>query len=95
MLPDSNTLTSNSFLKGRQAICRVTFTLYINIKLLKKWTLEMKKSHFPVLVLKYSTPPLTRFSFNMVFLWPKNRVKGACIKPVRNSKTQDNNVSFF
>ena len=35
-------------------LCRVTFTLYIKIKLLKKWTLEMKKSHFPVLVLKYS-----------------------------------------
>ena len=42
-------------------LCRVTFTLYIKIKLLKKWTLEMKKSHFPVLVLKYS-------SFNTVFL---------------------------
>ena len=27
----------------------VLFTIYINIKLFKKWTLEMKKSHFPVI----------------------------------------------
>ena len=51
------------------AIIMRTFPLYINMELLKKWTLEMKKSHFTVLVL--NTPALTQFSFNTVFLWPK------------------------
>ena len=35
-------------------------TIFTNINLLKKGTLEMKKSHIPVLVLKYS-------SYNTVF----------------------------
>ena len=31
------------------AIIGSSLTLYINIKLLKKWNFDMKKSHFPVL----------------------------------------------
>ena len=37
------------------------YHLYINMKLLKKWTLDLKKSQIPVLVLKYS-------SYKTVFL---------------------------
>ena len=50
--------------------------LYINMKLLQKWTFDLKKSHFPILVLKYVCTPIARFSFSTVFIWPKNRVKG-------------------
>ena len=53
-------------LKGMQdfsiLLSIVLFTVYISIKLLKKWTLELKKYHFLVLVLKY-------FSFSTVFLY--------------------------
>jgi hypothetical protein len=50
----------------------ITGEPYFSIKLLKKLIVEMKKSYFPVLELKYSfVLPLTRF-----FSGPKNRVKG-------------------
>ena len=53
-----------SYLKGMQdcsLLSIVLFKIYINQTLLKKGTLKMKKSHFPVTVLKYP-------SYSMVFL---------------------------
>ena len=50
-----------------------SFTLQINIKLLKKRTLKMKKSPFISLGSK-NTSPIARFTFNTVFLWPKKNV---------------------
>ena len=52
-------LNSISYLKGMPII--IHFTLYINMKLLKKGTFDLKKSQIPVLVLKHS-------SYNTVFL---------------------------
>ena len=40
-------------LKGVDETHQSYFTIYINIKWLKKWTLEKEKTQFPVLVLKY------------------------------------------
>ena len=43
------------------------------MKLLKKWTLDIKKSHFLVLVLKYSYRMIV--SFITVVLWPRKPCK--------------------
>ena len=36
-------LDFTSYLKGKQTNFRIPFTLYMNVKLLKKWTLENTK----------------------------------------------------
>ena len=63
------------YLKGRQlmyAVINSPLPFYINMKLLKKWTLEIKKTHFWILVQKNS--PLARFS-----LTQKTLLKEECL----------------
>ena len=40
------------YLKGTQTI--IDFTIYIEMKLLKKWTFDLKRLHFPFLAIKDS-----------------------------------------